>query len=86
MAEESRMTLNITLTLTIPNIYHTAVTRATGAGRRFHLRAGGGLCQPSNRRPKNPCRKIPLARGPPMLPMVKCSRSTGPRRGAGWSR
>jgi hypothetical protein len=34
-AEESRMTWNITLTLTIPNIYHTAVTRATGAAGAF---------------------------------------------------
>ena len=67
-AEESRMTWNIPLTLTIPNIYHTAVTRATGAGRRFHLRAGGGSCQPSNRRIQNSCRKIPLAQ------VLRCSR------------
>ncbi len=85
-AKESRMTWNITLTLTITNIYHTANARATGGGRRFHLRAGGGPCQPSNRRIQNSWRKTPPAHGPPMLPMVKCLRSTGPRRGDGWSR
>jgi len=81
----SRTCWIITLTLNIPNIYHTADMRAIGARRRPYSRAGGGSCQPSNRR-KNLWRRTPLARGPPMLPMVRCSRSTGQRHGAGLSR
>ncbi len=83
--DESGITVTITLTLTIPNIYHTAVMRAIGACRCLCLCAGGGSCQPSNRR-KNLGRRTPPARGPPMLPMVRCSHSTGQRHGAGLSR
>ena len=83
MADGSRMRWIITLTLTIPNIYHTVVMRAIGVRRRLSPCAGGGPCQPSNRGIQNLWRKTYLARGPPMLPMVRCSHSTGQRHGAG---